>query len=447
MNHSRLLPAAITSIILITAVAGPAQADDWPQWRGPERTDISKETGLLKQWPDGGPKQVWLSKEGGLGYSGFSIVGGKLFTMGTLGDNEVLIAMDANTGKQLWTANIGSILKNGWGDGPRGTPTVDGGCVYALGGLGALICAEAASGKLIWKATMADLGGKVPNWGYAESPLVDGGAVLCLPGGDQGAVVAFDKMTGKVIWQSKELTDGAQYSSLIAANLNGGRQYIGLTMKHFFGINAKDGKALWQCDWPGQVAVIPTPIFQDGQVYITSGYGVGCRAVKIGPKNEIINVFPKVIAEAAPAPPAAPAGKRGKGGARGDSAPMNKTMKNHHGGVILAGGHLYGYSDGAGWVCHDFKTGEQVWADKTLGKGAVGCLTEGMLYCLDEATGTCALIEASPKGWTEHGRFKLDPQTQQRSPRGKIWTHPVVANGKLYLRDQELIFCFDVKGK
>jgi len=425
MNPSRLIPAAITSILLLTAVAVPAPADDWPQWRGPERTDVSRETGLLKQWPDGGPRRLWLSKEGGLGYSGFAVVGGRLFTMGTRGDNEVLIALDANTGRQLWTANIGPILKNGWGDGPRGTPTVDadsralgGGRVYALGGQGTLVCAEVASGKLIWKKSMADLGGKVPQWGYAESPLVDGNKVLCTPGGEQGTVAAFDKMTGKLFWQSKELTDGAQYSSLIAVNHNGARQYIGLVMKRFFGLNAQDGKVLWQCDWPnGRTAVIPTPIFHDGHVYIASGYGAGCALTKIGPNNQPTEVY------------------------------ANKTMVNHHGGVILHDGHLYGYSDGKGWTCQNFKTGETVWTDKTLGKGAVGCLTEGLLYCLEESSGACVLIEASPKGWKQRGRFTLNPQTQQRSPRGKIWTHPVVANGKLYLRDQELIFCFDVKGK
>ncbi|MBI5394668.1 MAG: PQQ-binding-like beta-propeller repeat protein [Verrucomicrobia bacterium] len=413
------------SLVIPAILAGRALAADWPQWRGPDRTDISKETGLLKQWPDGGPKQVWLYKEGGLGYSGFSVVGGRLFTMGARGDNEVLIALDANTGKQLWTAPIGANLKNNWGDGPRGTPTVDadaraigGGRVYALGGQGTLICAEVASGKLLWKKTMAELGGTVPQWGYAESPLVDGGVVVCTPGGSQGAIAALDKMSGKVLWQSKEFTDGAQYSSVIAVNHNGARQYIQLTMKHFAGVAAKDGKLLWQCDWPnGRTAVIPTPIFQDGHVYIASGYGAGCALTKIGAGNQTSEVY------------------------------ANKTMVNHHGGVILAGDHLYGYSDGKGWTCQNLKTGEAVWADKTLGKGAVGCLTEGMLYCLEENSGAVVLAEASPKGWKEHGRFKLDPQTQQRSPKGKIWTHPVVANGKLYLRDQELIFCFDVKGK
>jgi outer membrane protein assembly factor BamB len=417
-NITRLV--VLSSLLAMLLMPREAAANDWPQWRGPDRTDISKETGVLKQWPKDGPKQVWLNKDGGLGYSGFSIVGGKLFTMGARDGKEFLIALDANTGKQLWCAEIGTLLTNNWGDGPRGTPTVDAGRVYALGGQGTLVCCDAAGGKLFWKKTMQELGGKVPTWGYTESPLVDGKLVVCTPGGAQGAIAALDKITGNVVWQSKEFTDGAQYSSLIAVNHNGARQYIQLTMQSVAGVGGADGKLLWRSEWPGKVAVIPTPIFHDGCVYVASGYNAGCKLVKVAAGNQVSDVY------------------------------VNTVIKNHHGGVVLVGDHLYGYSDGAGWVCQNFKTGEQVWAEKkALGKGAIGCCTEGLLYCLEESNGknpaTVVLIEASPKGWKEHGRFTLDPQTTQRSAKGRIWTHPVVANGKLYLRDQELIFCFDVK--
>lgn len=406
-------PLLTLSVAVLAAQA--LNAGDWPQWRGPDRTDVSKETGLLKQWPANGPKQVWLNKDGGLGYAGFSVVSGKLFTMGSRGDNEFLIALDANTGKQLWSTEMGLLLKNGWGDGPRGTPTVDGDRVYALSGRGDLVCAQVKDGKVLWKHGMSEFGGKVPSWGYAESPLVDGNQVVCTPGGNQGAMVALDKTTGKLIWQTKEFTDGAQYSSIIAVDHNGSRQYIQLTMQHFAGVSAKDGKLLWQVDWPGRTAVIPTPIFRDGHVYVSSGYNVGCKLVKIGPGNQVTPVY------------------------------QNDTIVNHHGGVILVGDYLYGYSDKGGWTCQNFKTGEAVWTEKAkLTKGAVAC-ADGMLYCLEEKSGTVVLIEASPKGWQEHGRFTLSPQTTQRNPKGKIWTHPVIANGKMYLRDQELIFCFDVK--
>ncbi|MBM3888356.1 MAG: polyvinylalcohol dehydrogenase [Verrucomicrobia bacterium] len=405
------------TIILSACPQATAAGFDWPQWRGPDRTDVSKETGLLKKWPDGGLKQVWVFNDAGLGYSGFSIVGGKLFTMGARGNTEFLIALDANTGKQLWTVELGAMFENAWGGGPRGTPTVDSDRVYALSGQGSLVCAETAGGKLIWKCTMSDFAGRIPKWGYAESPLVDGNQVVCTPGGPQGAMVALDKMTGKLIWQSKEFTDIAEYASIIAADCNGARQYIQLTMQHVVGIAAKDGKLLWQSDWPGKIAVVPTPIFRDGNVYVCSGYGIGCKAIKLGPKNEVTEVF------------------------------ANTVMVNHHGGVILVGDHLYGFSDKEGWVCQDFKTGEKVWAEKqALTKGAIAC-ADGMFYCIEEKSGTVVLIAVSPKGWQEHGRFQLSPQSQNRSPRGRIWTHPVISNGKLYLRDQELVYCYDVKQK
>jgi len=393
-----------------------AAAFDWPQWRGPDRTDVSKETGLLKEWPATGPKRLWLYEQAGLGYAGFSLADGKLYTMGARAQTEYLIALDAATGKELWTSEIGPMMGNDRGDGPRGTPTVDGDRVYALGGKGALICAAAKDGRQLWKAAMSDFGGKLPNWGYAESPLVDGTKVICTPGESQGAIVALDKLTGKLIWQSKEFTDGAQYTSPIVAEVNKTRQYIQLTMQHVVGISPADGKVLWQSPWPGKTAVIPTPIYHDGQVYVTSGYGVGRKLVKIGSDNAVSDGY------------------------------ENKVMKNHHGGVILVGDHVYGHSDGSGWICQNFKTGEEVWNDnkEKLGKGAIA-YADGMFYCLEETSGTVVLIEATTAGWKEHGRFKLDPQTKQRSPKGKVWTHPVISNGRLYLRDQELVFCYDVK--
>ena len=388
---------------------------DWPQWRGPDRSDVSRETGLLKEWPSGGPKRVWLCQKAGNGYSGPAIVNGKLFTMGTRDADEILLALNAETGEELWIASIGPVVKFDRGGGPRGTPAVDGDRVYALGGQGNLICAGAADGKVIWRETMQNLGGRTPGWGYSESVLVDGDQVVCTPGGGKGAIAALDKVTGKLIWQSKEFTDPAHYASIIVAAHNGHREYIQLTAQHVAGVSAKDGKLLWQSSFPGRTAVVPTPIFHDGCVYVTAGYGAGCKLVKLGADNQVSEVY--------------------------DS----KEMKNHHGGVVLVGDYLYGYSDGVGWLCQDFKTGKEVWSEKkALGKGALGC-ADGMLYCLEEDSGAVVLAEASPKGWKEHGRFKLDPQTKIRDPQGRVWTHPVISNGKLYLRDQDLIYCYDVK--
>ena len=413
----RLFSKAVVAAVAVVSLGNVSAANfDWPQWRGPDRSDVSKETGLLKKWPAEGPKRVWLYENAGNGYSGPAIANGKYFTIGTRDGNECVLALDANTGKELWVAKIGGELDNRWGSGPRGTPTVDGDRVYALSGKGDLACISIADGKVLWTASMTALGGKTPGWGYTESVLVDGDKVVCTPGGSKGALAALNKADGKEIWRSTDFTDGAQYASIIPADINGQRQYIQLTMQHLVGISAKDGKQLWSSDWPGRTAVIPTPIYRDSHVYISAGYGVGCKLVKIETGNKATTVY------------------------------ENKVMKNHHGGVILVGDHLYGYSDGPGWICQDFKSGDEVWAERNkLGKGAIAC-ADGMLYCLDEGSGTVVLIEASPKGWSEHGRFKLDPQTKIRSPQGRIWTHPVISNGKLYLRDQDLIYCYDIKG-
>ncbi len=262
-----------------------------------------------------------------------------------------------------------------------------------------------------------DLGGKLQNWGYTESPLIEGDLVVVTPGGDEGTMAAFDKKTGEKKWQTSDWTDNAQYASIISVDHNGSRQLIQLTMQTLAGVDPLTGKVLWRSEFPGKTAVIPTPIFKDGQVFIAAGYGVGCQSVRIGPGNQVEKLY------------------------------ENTNMVNHHGGVILYDGHLYGYSDRGGWTCMDFKTGEVVWAEKrALDKGAIHC-ADGMLHLLEEKSGTVVLIEASPKGWNETGRFVLDPQTTQRNPRGKIWVHPVVAHGKLYLRDQELLHCYDVRAE
>ena len=296
------------------------------------------------------------------------------------------------------------------------SPTVHGNKVYALGGKGNLVCVDIKTETISWKRNLvSDLGGKVPGWGYTESVLIDDGKVICTPGGKDGSLAALDAITGETIWRTNEFTDGAQYSSPISISHRGQDQYIQLVMKNVVGVNPKNGSILWQSKWPGKVAVIPTPVYSDGSVYITSGYGVGCKRIEIGENA------PKEVFE-------------------------NKVMKNHHGGVIKVKNHIYGYSDGVGWVCQDFKTGELVWNEKkALGKGAIA-YADNHLYCQGEGDGKVILIEATPTGWIPKGEFTINPQTKKRNPKGRIWTHPVISNGKLYLRDQEYILCYDIKG-
>jgi len=399
----------------------PATAADWPTWRGPARDSHSPDTGLLKSWPKDGPKLLWTFENAGKGYSSPAIVGADIYLTGSVGKEASVICLDAKTGKEKWRTPIGEDpekgYNTGWGAGTRGAPTVGGGLVFAMSANGELAAVNAADGKVKWRKDLVkDYGGTIPSWGYAESPLLDKNQLIVTPGGKAGAIVALDPATGKDIWRSKDLTNEAQYSSIIAADVNGKRQYIQMFMNKLAGVDASNGDLLWTSDWPGgRTAVIPTPIYYKGHVYITSGYGAGCKLVSI---------------------------------AKGDAKDVweNKVMKNHHGGVVLLDGYLYGFSDGGGLVCQDIKTGEQVWNERGEGiqKGAVH-YADGMLYCLDEEEGSVFLAEASPKAFKEHGRFEMPRKTKLRDgTNGKVWTHPVVLNGKLYLRDQDLFFCFDV---
>ena len=388
--------------------------DEWPRWRGADLSDHSPVQGLLKKWPQDGPEQVWLYKDAGIGYSGPAISSGKFITMGERDGETYLIAINTKDGKELWSTKFAKGFKNNWGNGPRGTPTIDGDKVYALAPKGEVVCMNIEDGSVNWKSDLVDFGGKAPYWGFSESVLVDKDKVVLTPGGGKGAIVALNKETGKLIWQSKEIKDGAQYSSIIPIKHNGSDQYVQLFMKSLVGVSASDGKLLWKTDWNGRTAVIPTPIYKDGKIYISSGYNVGCKLIELSPDNKVSEVY------------------------------NNDTIINHHGGVILIGDHLYGHSDRGGWKCQNFATGEEVWRSKDLGKGAIH-YADGMLYCLGESDGTVTLVKADTKGWEETGRFKLSPQTKLRKPSGKIWTHPVVIGGNLYLRDQEIIYCYRVK--
>lgn len=423
--------AAVLLCSLWVLSASHLSAGDWPSWRGPNRDDLSQETGLLRQWPEGGPDKVWESREAGLGYSGFAIVGNVLYTMGSDGktaeSSDFLMAFDASTGKKLWQTRVGKYLDNGWGGGPRSTPTVspDGSLVVAIGAEGDVLCAATSDGSEKWRTMLKqvdiddpkNLGGSLPNWGFCESALIDGDKVLVTPGGALGTVACFNLQSGEKLWQSVDITETAHYSSILAVTHFGRRQYIQLTATKLFGLD-ETGKLLWKTDFPGNVAVIPTPIYRDGLVYATAGYGAGSKLVRVAEDNSV-----EVIYE-------------------------NKVMKNHHGGVLLYGDHIYGHSDGGGIICQNFLSGEQVWTDgkRNGSKGAVA-FADGMLYCISEDRGECFLVKATPEGYEEAGRFTLAPQTEQRSPDGRIWTHPVICNGRLYLRDQEIICCYDVRAK
>jgi len=411
-TRNELFEGAVVVGLMLVAERGVAS--DWPQWRGPNRDDVSTETALLEDWPSAGPPLFWKATDLGQGYSTVAVAAGRVFTIGDRRDASFVIALNEANGQPVWSAKLGKPGEFGGYVGPRSTPTVDGELLYAVGQWGDIVCLESATGKERWRKSFTkDFGGAAPNWGYAESPLVDGGQVVVTPGGSQGTLAALRKDTGAVLWRSKGFTDAAQYSSMIVAEIGGVRQYIQLTGSSVAGVSAADGRLLWQAKRRGEVAVIPTPIYHDGFVYVTSGYGAGCNLFQIS-------------------------GDAGRFSAREVYA--NKVVVNHHGGAVLVGDAVYSYSDGKGWTSQEFKTGRANWQVKDkLGKGSLTCAGNRLYLRQEDRPGTVALIEVSIAGYREHGRFNPPDRSEMQS-----WTHPVVANGKLYLRDQDVLLCYSV---
>jgi outer membrane protein assembly factor BamB len=409
-SRTRLV-AALTLTLTVSA----AFASDWPQWRGPNRDNASKETGLLQEWPDKGPKLVWKADGLGDGYSTVSVIGDRIYTMGEGGGSSYVHALDAAAnGKILWSTKVGKTGGNY--EGPRCTPTVDADRVYALGQYGDLVCVNAADGKELWRKNLEkDFKGKMMSgWHYSESPLVDAGRVVCTPGGSDGTMLALDKLTGATLWRCKEWKDNAAYSSIIAADIGGKRTYIQLTDRSVAGVDAETGKLLWRADREGKTAVIPTPVYQDNHVFVTSGYGVGGDLFKITPsaggKFDVTKVY------------------------------HTDALKVHVGGVVLVDGHLYGTSDPSILKCIEFLTGKEKWKTRDPGKGAV-TYADGNIYVRNEGTpGKVTLVEANPNEYVEKGTL------EQPEGSGKnTWPPVVVANGRMYLRDQDVLYCYDVK--
>lgn len=391
------------------AAAAVAQAGgDWPQWRGPNRDGISKETGLLKQWPAGGPPLVWKASGAGGGYSSFSIANGRLYTMGLRGDREYIIAFNVATGKEVWATPHGSAFRNDRGDGPRGTPTVDGERLYALGGSGDLSCLDAQTGRTIWTMNvLSKFGGSNPQWGISESPLVMGEKVLVNAGGPGASIVALKKTDGSLIWKSQ--SDEAGYSSAIPVEVGGVTHVVFFTGNRALGLDLRNGRLLWEYARPSNdVANIATPVSRGNRVFISSDYGTGGGVVEIKADGKAQEVY------------------------------FTKDMRNHHSSSVLVGDHLYGFSSSI-LTAMRFDTGEIAWRDRSVGKGSL-VYADGHLYCFSE-NGVVGLVEATPAAYREKGRFQI----QQGSL--PTWTHPVVAGGRLYLRDQDTIYAYDIKEK
>ena len=390
---------------------GPALDNDWPQWQGPDRTGLSKETGLLQQWPSTGPAVVWSASNLGAGYGSLAVQGDRVFLQGSNGRQSAVFSLNRADGKGVWSKPLGAAGDNDRGPGPRGTPTLDGDRLYALTENGDLFCVKAVDGTEVWhRNILRDFGGRNIPWLISESPLVDGANLIVTPGGPGAGIVALDKMTGKTVWTSKELSDEAGYASPVVADVQGVRTVMTLTAAAGVGVRASDGKLMWRYrPVANGTANITTPIFFDNKVFYTSAYNTGGALLGLTAQNGVVDA--KEIY-------------------------FTREMQNHHGGVVLVNGHLYGFNNSI-LTCLEFATGKMIWRDRSVGKGAL-TYADGNLYILSE-NNVVGLAEASPAGYKEKGRF---PIADQGLP---SWAHPVVSGGRLYVRNQSTLVSYDIK--
>jgi outer membrane protein assembly factor BamB len=424
---------AVVLTFVVTAPAAPQGAGarataDWPSWRGPKRDALSPDTALLKSWKPGGPPLAFKASGLGGGFSSVAVAGGRIYTLGDKDGSQHLLALDAKDGRIVWTAKVGAPWVDEYG-GPRGTPTVDGGSVYAIGTEGDLVCVDAANGQERWRRSFPkDFGGQVMSiWKFSESPLVDGDRVIVTPGVKDALLVALDKRTGKEIWRTREIPDlgpkgkdGAGYSSVVVSNAAGVKQYVQLTGRGLVGVRADDGRLLWNYNRvANDVANISTPVVKDDYVFASTGYQTGSVLLKLE--------------------------RQGAGGVAAKEVYFldPKTFQNHHGGFVLVGDHIYGgHGHNKGFpICVEMATGKVVWGGDTRNAGtgsAAVVYADGSLYFRYQ-NGLVVLIEATPTGYNEKGSFSI-PDVKNPS-----WPHPVVVGGRLYLREQDNLYVYDVK--
>ncbi len=397
-------------------------AQDWPQWRGPNRDGHSKETGLLKEWPEGGPKLVWQVNDLGSGYSTPSVSDGRIYLMTNSGlEDEFVKALDVKDGRTLWAVRIGKVGNPDQQPNfpaARSTPTVDGAHVYALGSDGDLVCLESTTGKVQWRKSLrSDFNGVPGTWAYAESPLVDGDVLVCTPGGKDATIVALNKRSGEVIWKSAiPGGDTAGYASLIIATVDNVKQYIAYTANGLVGVDAKSGKFLWRYDrTKGALGMsIQTPVARGGYVY--------AGASRVGGAAILLRAL--------------------QGGITAQEVYFDSKLPTAIGGTVIVGDYLYGCGQST-LMCVEYKTGQIKWNERSIAPGSL-CYADGMLYMHGEG-GDVALIEASPEAYRERGRFTPPNQPKHSNPMEKAWPYPVVAGGRLYIRDLGTLWCYDIK--
>lgn len=419
---TRFLTTSIATWLLMVSLT---RADDWPQWRGPERTGCSQETGLLKEWPKGGPKLLWERKDIGAGYSTPAVVGDRVYLMANREGMEYAVALAVTDGSQVWTTVVGKVGPNQGPQypGTRSTPTVQGDRLYVLGSDGDLACLEKDKGAVVWSKNLKKTFAGAPGaWAYSESVLLDGDLLVCTPGGKKATMAALKKKDGDIVWEcALPKADAAGYASPIAVEVGDVRQYVQFVAGGVIGVDAKTGKFLWRYEKTKDPAAnIPTPVFHDGCVFTsTSRNGTGLNRIKVS--GDTIG---------------------------SEEVYFNKIKLNSIGGVVRVGDYIYGTGDRGDLVCMNFKTGERKWQHSSVGSASL-CYADGLLYVRGqggsgfgkESPAWVALVQATPEGYKEMGRFK-QPDHGDRP----AWPHPVVANGHLYLRDGPVLLCYDIRG-
>ncbi len=400
-------------LINLTFGLASAQEKGWNQWRGPDHTGKSYSANLLPSWPESGPKLLWRIDTLGEGFSNFSFLGDTMFTMGDKDGKCKAIALNCKDGQILWETPIGEAAAPGRYVGPKSTPATDGERVYVLGQLGDAAALDVKTGEIVWEFNVAEkLGSKIGSpWGYATSPILDGDQLIYTIGGSVGFLVSLDKKTGEKIWQSEELKEDGSYASAVPVDFDGVHQYIVHSNFGLAGIDAKDGKLLWRVDRPRRVAICSDLMPVGNFIVASSAYGEGLNGYDIKKSGNTFEV---------------------------SELYADKRLENHHGGIVSVGDYVYLLTNRE-LVCLNVKTGETAWSNRSVGKGSI-TVADGKLIVRSEGSdGTIALVEASPEAYKEISRFNQPDRSDKNS-----WTYPLIVDGKMYIRDQGVLFCYSL---